>query len=206
MGAHGPGETELARVSDAIRTAEAATSGEIFVVVARESDEYRAIPILWATLAALLLPLPLILFTLLPAGMIYVVQLAVFIVPALVLSLPRVKPWVVPPAVGHARARALAVQQFLAHGLHTTEARTGVLVFVSLAEHHAEIVADTGIAAKVGQATWDAAMAALIAEVREGRLAEGLIAAVQAVGAVLAEHFPPGALNRDELPDEVVVL
>jgi putative membrane protein len=206
VGAASPPEADLARVRDAVRSAEATTSGEIFVVVARESDEYRAIPILWATLAALLAPLPLILLTLLPAGVIYGIQLLVFIALALFLSLPEIKPWVVPPTVAHAKARSLAVEQFLAHGLHTTEQRTGVLVFVSLAERHAEIIADAGIAAKVDQAAWDAAMEKLLAELRAGRLADGLVAAVNAVGAVLAEHFPPGALNRDELPDEVVVL
>ena len=122
-----------------------------------------------------------------------------FLVLALVLSLPAVRPRVVPARVRHGRAQALAVQQFLAHGLHTTEARTGVLIFVSLAERHAEIVADAGIAAKVEQAVWDGILGALLAEIREGRLAEGLVAAVDGVGEVLARHFPPraGRSQRD---------
>ena len=194
------------RIGAAVKAAEAKTSGEIFVVVAQQSDDYRFIPILWATLVALIEPLALIYATSLPASIIYAMQLAAFVILAFVLSLPSVRPQVVPSAIKHARAKALAVQLFLAHGLHTTEARTGVLIFVSLAERHAEIVADTGIASRVDQKTWDAAMAALVAEIRAGRLADGLLAAIDATGAVLAKHFPRGIGDRDELPNELVVL
>jgi putative membrane protein len=197
---------DRARISAAVTASEAATSGEIFVVVAAESDDYRFIPLLWALLVALVVPLPLILLTGLPASFIYLVQLAAFVVLAVVLSLPAVKPYVVPAGAKHARARALAIQQFLAHGLHTTEARTGALVFVSLAERHAEIVADTGIASRVDQQTWDEAMERLVVEVRSGRLADGLIAAIERVGAVLAVHFPRRDGDRNELRNEVVVL
>lgn len=194
------------RIRQAVAAAEAMTSGEIFVVVARQSDDYRFIPILWATLVALIEPLALIYATDLPASVIYAAQLSAFVILAIVLSLPSVRPQVVPSSVRHARARAFAVQLFLAHGLHTTEARTGVLIFVSLAEHHAEIVADTGIASRVDQATWDAAMAALVAEARGGRLADGLVAAIAATGAELARHFPRRAGDRDELPNDLVIL
>jgi putative membrane protein len=194
------------RIRKAVAAAEEKTSGEIFLVVAQASDDYRFIPIVWATVVALIAPLPLIYLTGLPASLIYAVQLVLFVVLSLVFSHPAVKPWIVPSGVKHARARALAVEQFLAHGLHTTEKRTGVLIFVSLTERHAEIVADTGIAAKVDQAVWQSAMNRLVAEVAAGRLADGLIAAVEATGAVLARHFPPRRGDRDELPDELVIL
>ena len=105
-----------------------------------------------------------------------------------------------------ARAHATAVEQFLARGLHTTEARTGVLVFVSLAERYAEVIADAGIAGKVGQEVWDRAVAGLIGEIRAGRLAEGLIAAVGEAGAVLAAHFPIRPDDRNELANDVILL
>lgn len=197
---------DRARVQAAIADAEKRTRGEIFVVVARQSDDYTIIPIVWATLIALLAPAPLLLLTALPASLIYLIQLLVFIVLALVLALPAVKPWVVPERVKHGRVRALAVEMFLAHGLHTTEARTGVLIFLSLMEKRAEIVADTGIAALVPQANWDAVMAALVEEVRAGRLADGLIVAISGTGADLARHFPPPRENRDELPNDVIIL
>jgi putative membrane protein len=205
--AHVPlNDTDKRRVRDAVAAAEAHTAGEIFTVVAEQSDDYRYIPVIWATIAALLVPLPLILFTLWPASLIYSAQLLTFVVLGIVLSLPPVKLAVVPASIKRDAVRALADRQFLAHGLTGTQDRTGVLIFVSLAERQAEIIADTGIASKVGPEVWDAAMAALIAEVKAGRLADGLIAAVGKAGAVLAEHFPPRPDDRDELGNDVVIL
>jgi putative membrane protein len=102
------------------------------------------------------------------------------------------------------RAHAEAVNQFLAHGLHLTERRTGVLIFASAAERYAEILADQGINAKVGQEVWCGAVEAMVSAIRQGRPADGFVAAVEQCGAVLAEHFPPGVLNPDELPNKVV--
>jgi putative membrane protein len=150
--------------------------------------------------------LPLIYLTQWPALTIYLVQLAVFAVIAAVLSLPALRYHVVPKAVKHQRAHAAAMRQFLAHGLHLTEARTGVLIFASAAERYAEIIADTGIHAKVGNAVWEQAMAALVAAIKSDRAGDGFIAAVEQCGAVLAQHFPPGAINRDELPNKLVVM
>ncbi len=213
-------EADRARIREAVKVAESKTSGEIFTVVAGMSDDYRIVPLLWATLAALLVPLPILLIGYFsdpwtypgddgagwPALWIYLLQLAVFVLLALVLSLPAIRVLVVPRGHKEDRAHALAVEQFLAHGLHMTEARTGVLIFVSLAEHYAEIVADSAIARKVDQAVWDAAMAKLIAEIKDGRLAEGLIAAIGETGAVLAQHFPPRPRDPNELSDDLVVI
>ena len=197
---------DRARVRQAIATAEAKTSGEIFAVVTGECEDYRFIPILWAVLAAFIVPLPLIYLTQVPASLIWLAQVATFVVFAIVLSLPQVKFLVVPRHVKREAARALAMQQFLAHGLHTTEERTGVLIFVALAERQAEIIADSGIAAKVDPAVWQEAMDRLVAEVKAGRFGEGLVAAIGAVGQTLERHFPHQPRDRNELPDDLVVL
>jgi putative membrane protein len=199
-------EEERSRVRAAITRAEEETSGEIFVVVARESGAYRFVPLFWAMAAALLVPLPLIVFTLLPAATIFAVQLAVFILLSLLLSLPGLWHRITPGFIKDRVCRALAVQQFLAHGIHMTERRTGVLILVSLAEHRAEIVADTGISTAVSQPVWDEAMAVLLSDIRAGRLADGLVAAVERTGAVLAVHFPRAADDRDEIPDDIILL
>jgi putative membrane protein len=216
------------RIRDAIASAEKTTSGEIFAVVARSADEYRFIPILWAMLAALFVPMPLLFAKIpsgwvsaagspwdqaldpiglpLPATWIYLLQLIVFLVLAVVLSLPAIKPLLVPATVKRHHAHGLAVEQFLAHGLHITEARTGVLIFVSLFERYAEIVADAGINGKVDQAVWDELIAALLADIRAGRLDDGLVGAVTRAGVILAAHFPPRPPNRDELPNDLILL
>jgi putative membrane protein len=199
-------DQDLVRIRDAIAAAEAATAAEIFVVVARQSDDYRLVALLWATLAMMFVPLPLIFLTLIPALHIYLVQLGVFVLVSVVLSLPPLGIAAVPHTLKRERAHARAVEQFLAHGLHTTEARTGVLIFVSFAERYAEIIADTGIAAKVEQSVWDEAIAKLIDETRAGRLGEGLVHAITRAGEVLAMHFPPRPGDRNELPNDLVLL
>ncbi len=192
------------RVANAIRKVEKTTSGEIFCVVAHQSSEYRLVPLAWATAIALLLPAPLIFFTRWPAALIYLIQLVAFIAIALVLWLPAIRFYVVPRWAKHARAHALAMRQFFAQGLTQTKDRTGVLIFASVAERYAEIVADEGINAKVKPDVWEKAVLALIEGIKAGRAGDGFVAAVEQCGAVLAEHFPPGALNPNELPNRLV--
>jgi putative membrane protein len=193
-----------ARVAEAIRAAETKTAGEIFCVIAHRSSEYRLVPLAWAAAAALVIPAPLIYFTLLPATTIYLAQILAFIVLALALSWPPIRFHLVPRRAKHDRAHEMAMRQFLAQGLDRTEDRTGVLIFASTAERYAEIVADAGINAKVTREVWDEAIAVLIAAIKDGRPADGFVAAVEQCGRVLAQHFPPGTLNRDELPNRLV--
>jgi putative membrane protein len=197
-------DTDKARIATAIQTAEATTSGEIYVVVARHADEQRLIPILWAALVALLLPWPLHLLTDLSTTLILWLQVIAFVALAIVLSFEPIRHRVVPAVMAARSTRLAAEALFLAHGVHLTEARTGVLIYVALAERRVEIVADTGINAKVEQAVWDDLARAVVEPAREGRLTDGLVAAVTGVGAQLARHFPPPALNRNELPNQVV--
>ncbi len=190
------------RIAEAIRSAETRTSGEIFCVVARRSSDYRLVPMAWAAAIALFVPLPLVLTRWSAAG-IYLLQLVTFLLSALVLSHPILRFRVVPRRVKHERAHAEAVRQFAAQGLYKTEQRTGVLIFASAAERYAEIVADAGINEKVMPQVWGDAIEALTGAIRSGRPADGFVAAIERCGAVLATHFPPGALNRDELPDKL---
>jgi putative membrane protein len=194
------------RVADAIRKVEKTTSGEIFCVIAHRSSEYRLVPLAWAAAIALLLPLPLIYFTLWPAARIYLIQLAAFIVIGLVLWHPAIRFHVVPRWAKHARAHALAMQQFFAQGMTNTENRTGVLIFASAAERYAEVIADEGIHKKVTPDVWEKAVVALIAGIKAGQPGDGFVAAVGQCGAVLSQHFPPGALNPNELPNRLVVI
>ena len=192
------------RIADAISAAEAKTSGEIFCVIARHSSDYRLVPVAWAAAVALAVPAPLIYLTLWPASLIYLIQLVVFIVVAAGLSLPGSASISCRAAPSMSARMPSAMRQFFAQGLHQTENRTGVLIFASVAERYAEIVADRGIHAKVTPQVWDQAVAALIAGISQGRTADGFIAAIEQCGAVLAEHFPPGVLNPDELPNKLV--
>jgi len=193
------------RVAQAIRAAEATTSGEIFVVVARASDDYRFIPLLWAALATLLGGfLAAALDPALSAARLAVEQAIALVLLGALASLPRLRPWLVPRAVKQRRAGRHAMEQFLAHNLHTTERRTGVLIFVSLAERYAAVIADKTINDVVAQETWDDIVGQLTAGFRRGHGADGLAEAIARVGRVLAERFPPGMLDHNELPDRLV--
>jgi putative membrane protein len=192
------------RIAVAIAAAERRTSGELVAVVAQTAGEYRRVPLLWPALAALLLPA--ILLTVEPgmrAWTLYLVQAATFLVLALVVQIP-LGTALVPDWLKRRRASRLAREQFFERGLHLTRARTGILIFVSVAEHYVEILADEGIDALVPPGTWDKAVADFIEQVRAGRIAEGFIAAIEVVGARLAEHFPRGTGDPDELPNHLI--
>ena len=199
-------ETDEHRIAEAITNAERKTSGEIVAVVAAESSTYLYAPFLWASVIGLLVPWPLILWTWWPAAWVYLAQLAAFAV-VLAATLPRpVRYWLVPRRVKRARAHRHAIEQFVAQNLHTTAGRTGVLIFISVAERHAEIVADAAIEARVPKGTWQVIVTRLTAAFAAGRPVEGFIAAVEEVGGHLAAHFPPGSCDMNELPDHLIVL
>ncbi len=192
-------------VSAAIREVERKTSGQLVCVLAHASSNYAYFPILWTSVLALLTPWPLINFTQWSVQRIFLVQLAVFIVAGLILSVTALRLALVPRAVKRAQAHHAALDQFVLRGITHTKNRTGVLIFVSLAERYARIIADEAIAAKVHNAEWQAAVDALTAHMRDGRIAEGFIAAIERCGIVLATHAPPdGAPN--ELPNRLYVV
>jgi putative membrane protein len=197
-------EPDKARITAAIRKAESQTAGEIFCVIARHSSDYRLVPIAWAAAIALFAPLPLIYLTRWSVSLVYLSQLAVFLIAAMALSHPKLRFHIVPRQARHDRAHAEAMRQFSAQGLDKTEHRTGVLIFASTGERYAEIVADAGINEKVPDAVWDDAMNALVTAIKGGNPADGFVTAIEQCGAVLAAHFPPGALKRDELPDKLL--
>lgn len=104
-------------------------------------------------------------------------------------------------------ARGRAEQVFAQLGVWDTEENTGVLLYVLLAEHRIEIVADRGIARRVGQAQWQAICAGMRNHYASGRWREGSLEGIAAAHALLTEHFPgDGRDNPDELPDRPVVL
>src|SRR2546428_12645783 len=107
-------QADKERIADAIRAAEAKTSGEIFCVIARHSSDYRLVPLAWAAALSLVVPAPLIYLTLWPAWALYLAQLVVFIVAAVGLSWPSIRFHIVPRRAAHDRAHTEAMRQFFA--------------------------------------------------------------------------------------------
>jgi putative membrane protein len=194
-----------AAISAAIGDAEKRTSGQIVCVLAHASSDYAYVPILWASMLALVVPWPLIYLTPWSVQKIFLLQLAVFLVAGLIFSWMPLRFALVPAAVRRARAHQAALEQFVIRRISHTRNRTGILIFVSAAEHYARIIADEGIAAKVQHAEWQAAIDALIGHIRDGRVVEGFTAAIARCGAVLAAHAPPDGAGN-ELPDRLYVI
>jgi putative membrane protein len=212
---------EKQRLRAQIEAVEQRTRGELVTVIARQSDPYAYIPLLWAGVIALSLP-PLIAL----AGpwlaelrgawnttpdavsvdlvVLSIIQLTVFLLLSLAFRWLPLKMRVIPKSVRLRRAARTAREQFLAQGVHNTGDRCGVLIFVSVAEHYVEILADRAINEKVDQAAWDAIVAAFVAAVKQGEVAAGFEQAVQACGDLLATHFPAAPDSRNELPDHLI--
>ena len=197
---------EQDRLALAIREIEGDTDGEIVLVVASQADDYRLFPVLWALVASLFVPWPLIWLTQLGPAAIFLIQAATALVLGLLFSLPGMRWTLIPEPVKRARAHAAAMHEFMAHGLTRTRHRSGVLIYVARAERYAEILVDTGIAERVGEDTWKEIVAALIESIRTGKPAAGLLKAIRDVGAILAIHAPARFDDVDELPNKVIVI
>jgi hypothetical protein len=102
--------------------------------------------------------------------------------------------------------RQRALQIFGQLGVWDTEANNGVLIYVLLADHDVEILADRGIASRVPASDWEAVCHEMEAHYRAGRFAEGSVAGVRGVGKLLERHFPGGRSDADELPNQPVLL
>ncbi|HEY4192961.1 MAG TPA: TPM domain-containing protein, partial [Mesorhizobium sp.] len=199
-----------ARVTAAIKAAEQKTNGEIYCVMAHASDGYFFPAALVSIVGILLASLALSFW--LEASWLSVrlpwfaaaQLLAAAAVLLLLWAAPRLRIHLVPHHLRFQAAHANAGKQFLAHNVHLTAARTGVLIFVSLAERYAEIVADSGIDSHVEQHVWDKIVQDLTASAGDGRLVDGFVRAIEMAGVVLAEHFPVSPGDADELDNQLV--
>lgn len=194
------------RISVAIHSAEAKTSGEIICVLAQTSSDAQALPILVAAVVALSLPWVLVAATTMSVSRILSLQIIVFVSLALVLCMPRVRIALLPRRARRAAAHRAAMEQFHIRGIARKRDRSGILIFVSIAERYARIIADEGIAARVPQAEWQSAIDTLVAHTRSGRIADGFISAIETCGNALQTHFPRTDASRDELPDRIYVI
>ncbi len=102
--------------------------------------------------------------------------------------------------------RQRAVELFGRLGIWDTERNNGVLIYLLMAEHDVEIVADRGIAARVSAEEWEALCRTMEQHFRESRFLEGAVAGIEGVGALLARHFPNEGGDRNEQPNRPVLL
>lgn len=219
-------ESDREKVSAAIAAAESKSDGEIVAVATPISDSYHDVALHWAILVLILVlswaawrPTELQWWYQRIAGSWYpdaslgelltflmILAVVKFLIALLVLTYMPLRLLLTPSATKHRRVRRRALAIFQAAAAGRTAGKTGVLIYLSLAERRAEIVADEAIHKFADEHTWGEAMAAMIEHLREGRPGEGICAAIERVGAVLAEHFPKTADDRNEIPDKLILL
>jgi putative membrane protein len=219
-------DSDRERISAAIAAAEAKSNGEIVAVATPISDAYHDVALHWA-----LVPLFAVLawaawrptalvwwYDLLFGGwqpdptlselltLLMVFAALKFTVALLILKWMPLRLALTPAATKHRRVRRRAIAIFKAAAERRTAQRTGVLIYLSIAERRAEIVADEAMLKVADEHTWGEAMTALITQVRQGRPADGICAAIERVGTVLAEHFPRSDGDTNEIPDKLIEL
>ena len=214
------------RVTDAVAAAERTTDGEIVTIVGDLSDSYDDIRLLWAVGVASTLFLLLALIPATPTALaawmsngwrsaadadtalpiLFGLVAAAFLAVYAMLSWMPLRLALTPRGTKIRRVRRRAIQYFKVGAEQRTAKRVGVLIYLSTAEHMAEIVADAAVAGRVPSEHWGDAMVAMIDLVRAGNPAEGIAAAVTSVGAILTEHFPKSEDDVNELPDRLIEL
>jgi putative membrane protein len=214
-----------ARVSQAVAAAEAKSDGEIITVCADRSDSYHDVGLHYAVLVLFLVlaffaawpgqlevwwtrlmgwsaePTMRQLLTLLLGFALLKFLAVLFILKWMPLRIA-----LTPGSTKTRRVRRRAVMLFRTGGERRTIGRTGILVYLSMAEHRAEIIGDEAITAVTTPETWGEAMVALLTQVKAGRPADGIVAAVELIGGVLAEHFPKSHADTNEIPDKLIEL
>ncbi|MBU6396511.1 MAG: hypothetical protein KGQ75_18235 [Sphingomonadales bacterium] len=217
-------DTDRKRIAEAVAAAEARSAGEIVTIVTPQSDPYRDVALAWSISIAFLALAALELAPNFYLGLIervlglwdhdwtprqvlgiaLTVAVLKFLGMLLILTWRPLRLLLTPAPIKSARVHARALTCFRIGAEGRTTGRTGVLIYLSLAEHRAEIIADEAIASKVSPEVWGDAMHALLAPLRAGQAGEGMVAAIGKVGAVLAEHLPRADDDENELPDRVI--
>jgi putative membrane protein len=219
-------EADHARVTQAVAEAEVKSDGEIVTIVAHRSDAYHDVGLHYAVLAMLLVPaalafVPQALIDRLLAlfvgwnaaptrGMLmlllFALLAAVFLIVRFALAYMPLRMALTPARTKTRRVRRRAIELFRVGAERRTAGRTGILLYLSLAEHRAEIVADEAIHSKVEPEVWGDAMAVLVEHVKADRPGEGMAQAVEKMGEVLAGCLPARHENPNELPDRLIEL
>ncbi|MBL8710655.1 MAG: TPM domain-containing protein [Rhodospirillaceae bacterium] len=197
----------VARIEAAIGAAEKSSRAEMVALLAVRASEYRATGLALAIMATF--AAGMLVWAFLPWAGAAEVLLAEFVSFLALLALMELTPLgdrLTPRQIKAVAARRLARAAFLEEGLASTPERNGVLFFVSLAEHHIEIIADQGIDQQVATAEWQAVIDSFTQQVRRGEIEAGFVEAIEALAVILARHYPANGGRADELSNRLVVL
>jgi len=196
-------QSERDRISQAVLEAEKLTTGEIVPMIVAQSDDYPGAR--WRLAIVIALFFGFLAYFFLddfdPAWILWVQIPGLYIGYSLGTFGVVLRPFLARSKIDHQRA----LQAFFSRDLHATKDRTGILVMASLLERRVEILADTGINAKVSQETWQGILTELIGKIKSGELTEGICNAVRECGEVLAEDFPGTHDNPNEISNKIII-
>ena len=179
------------RIDAAIAEIGRSTAADLCVVVTRVSDRYSLYPVAWAAIGALLLgALASVLRPDIASRTTIVIQLWFLIALTLLLEWLPVRLSIVPKRVKRAHAWQLAHREFNAHAVANPKQQHRILLFVSLGERYVEIVADHETHALAPAGAWNKIVDEFLTTVKTGRVADGVVTAIQACGAILEQHHP----------------
>jgi len=200
-------QSELDRISQAVLDAEKLTTGEIVPMIIAQSDDYPGARWRLAITTALLFGFLTYFFLgdYDPAWILWVQIPGLYVGYWLGTFSAVLRPFLENAKVDE-EVHQRALQAFLLRELHATKDRTGILIMVSLFERRVEILADTGINAKVPKDTWQGIMTDMIGRIKSDNLTEGFCVAVRECGEVLAKDFPGRRDNPDEISNKVIVV
>lgn len=137
---------------------------------------------------------------------IYVLQVALFTLFAMLFQWQSLRMKFIPESVKHHRAHLQARAQFLTQNVHWTDHRAGILIFVSVAEHYVEIIVDRAVASKVDDSHWQTIVNQFIDDVQRGDVYGGFNHTITQCGDILTTHFPASRQPADELPNHLIEL
>ena len=172
------------RVAAATAEIHRRTGVETVVIVMRASDRYALYPILWASLGAVIAMVALGLFCpRLPLRSAALLQALVLLALALAFDWMPLRMRLVPRHTSHSLAHALARREFAAHAMAGDPGRKLILLFVSLAEHYVEVIADRATHLAAAEDAWETIVTEFVRAAKTGHLADALVEAVQRCGA-----------------------
>ncbi len=189
-------DEDVRRISEAVRNAEQATSGEIVPYVVGRSDSYPeaiwragalgAFAALFAFAVADLVSARWLPFSIAEIALIAAACFA--IAAALVAAIPRTRMWLIHATIEQQRVDERASLAFLSEEVFRTRERTGILILVSLLEHRVSVLGDAGINAKVDKKEWDEVVRFVVDGMKRGTPADGLVNAIALCGSILERH------------------
>lgn len=222
-------DKDRARISAAIAEAENKSSGEIFCVLAKDVSRYREVPLMWAAVAAFVVPPLLVMAGLhrLALASIFTSwtdesarameglilralstfelgQAGIFLIVAVIVALPGIRRLMTPGFLKSYRVRQAARRHFVAVGARLSHAEPHILIYASLADRRVELVAHDNIHKAVGEGPWKESVDAVVEGMKTHKAADGFVKAIGICGAALAQHFPPSGAPKNRLPNTLL--